>query len=803
MIKHFILIALRNFKRNPLTSTINTSSLTIGLSCVMIIYLWVNDEIQVDNFHEKGDRIVQILQNSKTPNGIETEPYTQGPLASALANDLPEVEYSTCVIPYEWFDGEDHILSDGGEKFFISKTQFASEDYFNIFSFELIHGVPSEVLKREENIVISDELSLKLFSTKNSIGKTINWIHDEYGGEYQVSGIFKKISKKSSIQFDAVLSMDVFLNENDDLKGWDNSDPFTYAALNPDVDINQFNDKIGNFLQSKNNTLEATLFAQKYTDRHLYSTFENGLPVGGRISYVHLFTIISIFILIIACANFINMSTAKASIRLKEIGVKKVMGADRLNLFSQHLFESILTALLAFIIATVIIQFALPGFNSITGKEITWSFISQSTFTILLITIITGIISGLYPALYLSSFAPANIFKRKIKKQFNVNLTRTGLVVLQFAISTILLVSVLIIYQQVNLIQNKNLGYNKEHIIQFRLGIQNQSHEDGHELSEDDIEDYLQKLKNIPGVTNATNFAYFMDDFGNTDGLDWPGKTEGDDIYFANVAGGYDFIETLEMNTLEGRTFSREYSTEHEKIIFNKNAIQKMGINDPIGKTISLWGKEKEIIGVVDDFHYATLYEDIGPFFINLTTDNFASNILVKMETGNEKETIARIKDSYHEYFIAGLPFEYSFLDESYDKLYAQEIQASQLTKLGAAIAIFISCLGLFGFATFTVHRRLKEMAIRKILGSSETQILKIMIAKFFKPILLSFLIGFPISYYISQNWLNQFSYHIEITGWIFSIVALIISSVAICTIGIQMLQAIKVSLVKHLATNE
>ncbi|MEO1259748.1 MAG: ABC transporter permease [Bacteroidota bacterium] len=803
MLKHFILIAFRNLKRHTTSSIINITSLSIGLTCALFIYFWVTDEMQVDQFHEKSNRLVQVLQNSPSPNGLETEPYTQGPLAKALADELPEIEYSASVIPYEWFEGEQHILSDGGEKFFIANNQFASEDYFQLFSYELIYGDQAHVLTDENAIVISEELSNKLFETTDAIGKTIEWIHDEYGGTYQVSGVFAQLPATSTNQFDAVFNIKRFLAENDDLTGWTNSDPYTYATLHPHVSLAQFNQKIEYFLQTKNAETEETLMAQKYADRYLHGIYENGRPVSGRIAYVKLFSLVALFILLIAGINFMNMSTAKAAVRLKEVGVKKVMGADRHSLLAQYLTESTILSLISLVIALGLIHFLLPIFNEVTGKQLALHFGSKMMLGISGIAVLTGLFSGSYPALYLSRFSPVQIFKNKTARHAGHPFARHGLMIFQFAISIILLVAVLVVFQQVDLIQSKNLGYNKEQIVQFRLGITANAREDGGGMTDEKINDFLQRLKNIPGVKNATNYAYFMDDFGTTTGLDWPGKEADKTIFFGNVAAGYDFIETLQIKLAAGRAYSREYATDHEKIIFNQTAVREMGIEAPIGKTVTLWGKEREIVGIMEDFHYDKLYEGIAPFFLNLTTNDFASNILVKLEAGQEKAAIDRIKKTYQDFFIAGLPFEYSFLDEQYEQLYAQEIQTGQLSKYAAGMAIFIACLGLFGFASFTMQRRLKEMAVRKILGSGAINIVQLLLRSFLSPIFIAFLIAVPVSYLIAQHYLSAFTFHVELSVWHFGVAGMIILILTVLTVGVQLVKATNVSMVEYLSQGE
>jgi len=790
MLKHNLKLFFRNIKKHKSSFLINSIGLSIGLACVLLITLWVIDEMNMDKFHEKDDHLAQILQNTQTPNGIETEEYTPGPLAKALVEEFPEVENSVSVVPYEWFEGEQFMLSDGSERIFASRNQFASKDYFTIFSYHLVHGDKEQVLDDINSIVISEEMAEKLFSTTNAIGRTVEWIHDEFGGTYKVSGIFANLPAISTDQFDAVFNFDVFIEENDNLREWNNSDPYTYVTLKPNINISEFNAKIRNFLNAKNKNPGETLFAQLYSDTYLYGNYENGKPSGGRIAYIRLFSIIALLILIIACVNFINLSTAKASTRIKEIGVKKVIGAVRKNLMAQYLTESVLMTFISLMFALVIVVLLLPQFNSISGKEIVLTLSSNLIVSILIIVLLTALLSGMYPAFYLSGFSVLNGLKGKADKSVGGGLIRKGLVVFQFSISIVLIASVIIIYKQIEFIQSKNLGYNKDNTIQFRMGMREIGRDEGGEVSEEDIENFLQVLKNTPGVVNATNYAYFIDDFGTTPDISWAGKSADEEILFGNVAAGYDFVETMGVEMKEGRSFSRNYKTDIDKIIFNETAIAAMGLENPIGKVVSLWGEEKEIIGVMGDFHFDRLYEKIQPLFIKLTTGSFASNIIVKIQAGNEAVMVDRIKEAYQDYFIEGMPFEFKFVEDKYQALYQSEKRVATLSKYFAGLAILISCLGLFGLATFTAQRRRKEISIRKVLGQSASQIMLMLSSEFAKLILVSILIALPIAYLLTSNWLSGFAYRIPLKFWHFLGAGIVALLIAMLTVGSQAVKA-------------
>lgn len=794
MIKHNLLLFLRNIKKNRTTFSINVIGMSIGLASVLFIAIWAMNELSVDRFHKKGDRLVQILQNLPTPNGIETEDATQGPLAKALLNEFPEVEESTAVLHNSWFEGEKFLFSDGTEQFFNSEVQFAGTSYFNMFSFPLVYGNPDSALPQKNSVVVSEALAKKLFQTTNAIGKTLVCLHDEFGGNYTISGVFKELPKNSSEKFDAVFNFEALAAYDEDFREWNNSDAHTYVLLAEGTSLVEFNTKIKNFLKSRDENASETYLAQLYSERYLYGKYENGKVVGGRVQYTQLFAIIALLILIIACVNFVNLSTARASTRTKEIGVKKSMGAERRGLLVQFTIESMVTSGVAMLLALVIVRLLLPQFNYIAGRELTMSFNSSLILGIVSITLFTGFVAGIYPALYLSGLSTLAGLKGKLTQNLSGDFARKGLVVFQFAVSILLIVSVLIVYKQMDFVQNKNLGFNRENVVWFNSGVMetNLSQNGGSGgMSTEDIESFVDILNTIPGVVNASNFRHtMMSDFGTTTGLSWPGKDAQIDGLFAQIAGGHNFIETMQIELKEGRTYSKNYNGENEKIIFNEAAIEQMGILDPIGKTVNLWGEDKQIIGVVENFHIDKLYSSVMPVFMTLSNSNFASNFIIRIEPGNQNGTLDRIRRAYRDYFVSGAPLEFSFLSEDYDTLYRAETRVATLSKFFAAIATTISCLGLFGLAVFTAQRRKKEISIRKVLGQSATQVVMMLSGKFLKLVFISILVALPIAYLLATNWLSQFAYRIELHVGYFIGAGTTAVLVALLTVGSQAVNA-------------
>lgn len=786
MFRHHLLIIYRNFQRFKSTFLINLIGLSSGLVCVLLIYLWVNDELSIDKFHEKDKQLYQVLEHQQHAGKINTGEGTSGLLAESLADEMPEVEYAVAVTPATWFDSFTLSVEDSDEsKIIKAPGQFVGKDFFNVFSYKLLQGEKSQVLADKNSIVISEALALRLFNTtENVVGKTLDWHLLHFTKSVIVSGIFEGTPPNSSSQFDFVLSFEAFKDINPSVVEWGNMGPNTFLVLQEGTDITRFNDKIKHYINSKIKYNEfRTLYARPYSEGYLYGNYENGVQAGGRIEYVRLFSIIALFILFIACINFMNLSTAKASRRVKEVGIKKAVGAGRSTLIFQYLGESLLMAFLSLLTAIVLVGLLLPQFNTITGKQLSLELNVTLALSLLGITLVTGLVAGSYPALYLSGFNPATVLKGKLNSSVGELWARKGLVVFQFALSVILIVSVWIVYQQIAFVQNKNLGYNKDNVIS--LPIEGKVAENP--------ETFLAEVKRIPGVVNASSMQQnIVDIASSTTGLDWAGKNPDDVIKFQNLSAGYDMIETLGLKMVSGRSFSRAFSSDSSAIIFNEAAIEVMGLTDPIGATVNLWGEDRQIIGVVKDFHFESLHEAVKPLFIKLDA-NIMMTVIAKIEDGKEQETLARLQ-AFYQTFNPGYSLDYQFVDAEYQALYTAEQRVSTLSKYFAGLAILISCLGLFGLAAFTAERRLKEIGIRKILGSSDFGIVYLLSSDFTKMVIISIAIALPLSYFIAAKWLESFAYSIDLEWWYFIGAGLIALCIAWFTVGLQTVKAARIN---------
>lgn len=802
MIKNYFKTAWRNLIKDRQFTFLNLIGLATGLACVLLIYLWVSDELSVDKFNANDDRLYQVLKKRTDGNGvIDVGENTQGMLAQSMASELPQVEAATLLRK----ERDQGILSVEGKRIKATPA-YSDKDFFNVFSYGFVSGNKQNALSDISGVLLSDKVALKLFNTTNIVGKTINWElksgNVDFSNVYSVTGVFKMPPSNATDQFDILFPFDLYAKKHaggmGDVTFWGSNMVSTYVVLKPGTNAAAFNNNIKDFSRGKINSLypgedlvkyEGDLFIQKYSDRYLYNNFVNGRQAGGRIEYVKLFSVIAIFILIIACINFMNLSTAKASKRMKEAGIKKVVGASRRSLIFQYVGESMFMAFTALAIALLIVVLLLPAFKQITGKEISLQFNTSVLLQVMSITFITGLIAGSYPALYLSGFKPVSILKGKLATSAGELWVRKGLVVFQFSISVVLIVGVLVVYRQMKLIQTTNLGYNKDNVIRFS--------NDG-DLPKS-FSFFKTELKNIPGVINASDVdGDLMGHYAHAGGgIEWEGKDPDLHVEYYGNAANNDYFETMGLQMAEGRAFSRNFA-DSSSVIFNESAIKAMGLIDPVGKTVSLWGKKKQIVGIVRDYHFESLYKKIGPAFFTFAPIN--PTTIVKIKAGTEQQTIAQIESLYKKY-NSGLDFSYTFIDDDYNALYASEQRVALLSRYFAVIAIMISCLGLFGLAAFTAQRRQKEIGIRKVIGASVSNLVTMLSKDFLVLVCVALLIAMPVSWWAANEWLQSFAYRIHLSPLVFVIAGLSVILITLLTISFQSIKAAIANPVKSLRT--
>ncbi len=776
MFKNHIKIALRSLVKRKSYAMINIAGLALGIWCCLMISLWIMDEFEQDNFHENGSRICQVLRNQSTENGlIVTSEDTAYPIGDALLAQIPEIENQTRVT------NPRNATINFAEKLTAVQMIGADSSFFKIFSFPLKEGSSQNCLQDLKNIVISESLAHNFFPKENVVGKSLKLTINEVDVVFNIAGVFKKLPEQSSLQFDVVIPIDNYLPFNSSFKSWGNSWMVTYILLNDKTSLIDINQKIKNLPKKVADVDWFTLHAQPFKDRYLYSKYEEGKAIGGRIDFIILFFIIALFTLLIACFNFINLTTAWSIKRSKEVGVKKILGAKRSWLLSQFILESTILVTMAVGLAILLAKLSMPVFNEIASKNIAINFTNWNFYAIIfVVALITIALSGIYPAFLLSSFNPVNALKGSVKGSNSPVLLRRGLVVVQFTLSMILVAGTVVVYLQLQFIQSKNLGLDKENVIFLPLDGEAWKHGNT-------IKTELAKFSEIRQVSAAS--GNFSESIGITGDPVWEGKNSTEyNPGFAVLDVDFELMEMLNVRLKKGRFFSREFAHDTLNYIINEQAAKAMGINEPLGKSLRFWGEEGgKIVGIVHDFHFRSLHSHIEPMIIRCRPAN-TELVYVKTMPSKTKETIARL-ESVHKQFST-LPFKYEFLEETIKKAYQEENKISQLVSIFSGLAIFISCLGLFGLAAFTANQRTREIAVRKVLGASVLTLFRMLSKDFLKLVAIALVLATPITWYYLNDWIQGFAFHITLSWWMFSISGALVTIIAFITVSYQTLRA-------------
>jgi putative ABC transport system permease protein len=791
MIKTYFKIAWRVLVRNKAFSLINIMGLALGIACSLLIFLWVQNERNVDAFHANGKYLFQVYERQYYDGKVEASYPTQGLLAQELKKVIPEIQYAS---------GYEHAAAPGaqstfeaGKKIIKMNGAFAGEDFFKMFSFSLLQGSTQTALTTQEGIAISRKMAEQFFgSSGNAIGKTIRYENKE---DLLVTAVFENVPANSSLRFDFVRSWVAYVKENNWVHNWGNSSPDTYVQLRTDANPAKVESRIKDFIylyQQKDKSFTMELGLQPYGDKYLHSTFKEGEVDGGRIEYVRLFTMVAIFVLLIACINFMNLATARSVQRAKEVGVRKVIGAMRSVLISQFIGEAVLLTFLSATIAIGITAFLLPAFNELTGKQLSLPF-SNLFFWIglLLLIVITGFVAGSYPAIFLSSLKPIKVLKSSLKFSRGALFFRKALVVCQFSLSVILIVGMIVISRQVDFIQSKNLGYDRENLVYIPI--------EG-ELAKN-YELFKQKALQTPGVVNVSKMRNSPTVIEHhTSSISWPGKDPNLSVSFADIVTGYDFAKTMNLKMKAGRDFSREFGIDSTNFLINETAARKIGYEDPVGKPIA-WGSHSgKIIGVLQDFHFGSMRQEIEPLIARLDESWSYGNILVRIQGNKTKKALTGL-EKLSKQLNPKFPFSYSFSDDAYAYLYKSEQVVSKLSNYFALLAIFISCLGLFGLAMFSAGQRTKEIGVRKVLGASVSNIISLLTTGLLKPVVIAIIISVPVSQYIMHCWLAGFAYKISMEWWMFALAGFAAIVIALITVIYQAIKAAIADPVKNLRT--
>lgn len=769
MLPYPLLLIYRNFKRFKSTFFINLIGLSTGLACALLIYLWISDERSFDRYHALDGRLYQVMENRRTAAGIETQTGTIPLLAEALRREMPEIEFVATTTPVPFFP--EFTLAAGGQHL-NAVPKYADPAFFQLFSYPLLVGTPATVLRDKDAIVLSEALATKLFrSPQNSLGKAVEWQMADKKQTCLVAGVFAGVPRNSSEQFDCVLPFASFKDQmqmSETIK-WDDDGPFnTYLALKEGADPEQFQSKLAGLLKTKSAQAQArgrTLFVRPFSAAYLHGTYENGVATGGRIAYVRLFALIAGLILVIASINFMNLFTAKASRRVKEVGIRKALGASRAALVGQYLTESVVMALLALVVAVGLVQLVLPQFSELTGKPLALRWEPQLVGAGLALALGTGLLAGSYPAFYLSGFQPAAVLKGKLPTKAGDVWTRQGLVVLQFTLSVLFIVAVVVVNAQLAFVQRQPLGYDKAHVLRFDTGGKAASQQTA----------FLSEVRKLPGVVQASSVLGGFLGGRYVAEMSWQGKR----LPVGTMLVNYDLVETMGMHLVAGRSFSRQYRADSAAIIVNQALVAGLGMPDPVGQQLD----GARIVGVVRDFHYESLHEKIKP--LRLQLDPTINTVLVKLQPNAEQATIARLQQLYAAY-NPGFTLDYAFLDADYQAQYVAERRVAVLARYFAGLAILISALGLLGLAAFTAERRRKEIGIRKALGAGELSIVWLLTSSLTWLVVVAIVLALPLSYLLMQRWLEGFAYRVAWQWWYFAAAGMGALLIAWLTVSVQ-----------------
>ncbi|MEP1094780.1 MAG: ABC transporter permease [Cyclobacteriaceae bacterium] len=809
MLKNYFNVALRNLLKHKFYSLLNVMGLSIGLACFMLISLFIKDELSYDTFHKDSDRIHRI-DFFATLNGNDVISSNVGaPVANALREDYPEVEDATRLnTGGTWF-----VKKKGSTETFKEETVLmADSNFFSFFSVELIYGDPQTSLTRPNTLVLDLKTSKKIFGDINPVGEVLvlDNRHD-----YEVTGVYKDLPQNSHFHQNILLSMSSFdwVNQGQ----WLSTNFNTYVKMKEGINASILESKFPDMVETycaplieqylnltmdefreSGNALSFSLFP--LTDIHLKSDKEDELEANGDIKYIYIFSAVALFILALACINFMNLSTARSSNRAKEVGVRKVMGAFRKQLIYQFISEAVLISFISFAVAYLLVFAAIPGFNLIAAKELSYLAILEPGFLLAMlgIMLLVGLLAGSYPAFYLSMFKPVEVLKGKVRQGIKSGPIRSTLVVFQFSISIIMIIGTAIVFDQLSFIQNKKLGYDKDQIL-----IVNDAW-----ILRDQVQAFKEETSRNSNILNSTVANFTPTSNNNNSDLFFksPSAASDESLVLSRARIDHDFLETLGITVKEGRGFSREFPSDSSGVLLNESAVRQFGYENPVGSLLYRYGGDDDnpevegyrILGVVDDFHYQSLRNNIRPLVLELRPNG--GTAMFRIQMSNASETIDHIKSTW-EKFAPGQPFDFRFMNNEFNAQYEEEQKIGQIFSIFAILAILIACLGLFGLAAFTAEQKTKEIGIRKTLGASVSNIVNLLSKNFIKLVLISFVVAIPVSYLAMEYWLGDFAYRTSLKPITFILSGLAAIVIAWITISFQSWKAARSNPVKSLRT--
>lgn len=788
MFKNYFKIAFRNLWKNKGFSFINIAGLAVGMASAMLILLWIQNEVSHDRFYSKSDRIYTLNNRDKFNGELWAWNSTPKILAPTVKQEFPDVEeaarYYTATFLFT--EGDKRLNVQGG---------FTDSGFFRIFDFPFIKGDPNTALNKINSLVITQELSKKLFGNEDAMGKVVKIDSSDY---FTVTGVLKKLPNNTSFDFEYLLPWAYSKKIGWDDQYWGNNSVRSFVLLKPGVSQAAFDAKIRNITinHTKGGSDPSTtqVFTQPFKDRWLYSKSENGQYVGGRIETVKLFFIIAAFILLIACINFMNLSTARSEKRAKEVGIRKVVGAPKLLLIGQFIGESILLSFLAFILAVLIVEISLPGFNHLVDKNLYIDFGSLSFWLFSMgFIVFTGVLAGSYPAFYLSSYKPVKVLKGTFKASHALVTPRKILVVLQFTFAIALIICTIIVGRQINYAQSRDAGYVRDKLVYTYIQGDVERHYD---LIRNDL------LNSGAAVAVTKSMSPITQRWSDSWGWKWEGSTEADDkTDFVMMGADADFVKTMGIRLKEGRDIDvYKYATDSTAVLLNESAVKIMRLKNPIGTTIKGQGRDWHVVGVMKDFIYESPYEKVSQLIV-MGPKSWFNIIHFKLNPANSTEKNLKLAEGVFKKYNPQYPASFNFADEGYALKFREEKRIGTLAALFAGLTIFISCLGLFGLATYMAENRIKEIGVRKVLGASVTSITALLSKDFLKLVLISILLATPVAWWAMYKWLSHFTYKTGIEWWVFMAAGLLSVVIALLTVSYQAIRAATSNPVKSLRT--
>ncbi len=776
MFKNYLLVTLRNLRKNATYSFINIAGLSIGIVCSILILLWVFDELSFDTFQPKANRLYQVWVNAHFDGKINSWTSVPQPTYEALKTEDSNILNTSIT---DW--GGTHLYTVGDNRIY-KRAYYASEEFLEMFQFPLVKGDMTTVMDDPTSLVITESMAKVLFGDQDPINQTvrINNAHD-----LKVTGVLKDIPKNSTFQFDCLMTWKMKIIAEDWVKRsqtqWGNYSFQVFVELNDPANKSNVENSIRDLLFRKGEKdMKREFFLHPMLRWRLHSNFENGQESGGMVDYVQMFTIIAAFVLVIACINFMNLATARSERRAREVGIRKSVGSRRHELILQFMGESVFLAVVAFAIAILTAQLLLPFYNQLVDKQL---FIDYTSATFWMfagaLILFTGVVSGSYPALYLSSFQPVKVLKGKIQVGKSATLPRKILVTLQFGFSILLIIGTIVIYWQINFVKARDLGYQQENLITV-------------EYTSEVGKNYRpikQELLNSGVVSAVCKSNSPITEIWSNNFLGWPGKPEEQKVIFTTISTEYDYTKTMGIKILQGRDFSEDHKSDTAAIIVNKAALEVMGLKDPIGQQLDLWGGKRELIGIVDNVLMGSPYQPVKPMFMVLIPE-WASAVTIRLNKTNDLQaSIRKVEDIFKKYNPA-YPFEYKFADVEFAKKFTTINMISRLASLFASLAIFITGLGLFGLAAFMAEQRTKEIGIRKVMGASVLSLVSLMSKDFSRLVLVAFLISSPVAWWLLTTFLERYPVRITIPWWVFPVTGMVALAFASAIVSTQALRA-------------